>query len=421
MNRRVLVLTVFSIGIFTTVACSDATQSTSPMTEKQSVTTDSFVDGNGWTWHKVDEIDSDVESSPSNRGGEDTDGLPSIKEMTVEEVADNFQPILEFNQEIYVLSEEDATEMAEQMKAAEEAGVNGTDPAMPLGGSLSQSGTSSNSTSSTQTSVSQSGAGKGSATYKDGGYVFGGDERTAIPSNTWPDMMIADGDGFGGCTGFKLMGHHMAATAAHCVFDAGTSFFDGIDGWRSVKSWTFSPDDTITGIDEIDKGCVARIVPAAYRTVGHHVGLDFAAVLFQSPLGACDMSNYDVGYFGVKGLNPTDGKVNYQLGGYPDPTPFGTSHPDYYVDQDKAWVRRAKRNRLVYNIDGTDGNSGGPVAKRKPTWGGHEYVRVSAVHSGWVDFALDSRNQGRRITGGIYYWYEVMKNITSLPQQQKSP
>ena len=407
MNRRLLLLTVFFIGIFTTVACSDATQSTSPATEKQSVTTDSFVDGNGWTWHKVDEIDSYSESTPDDiETVEGLEKLPSIEDMTVEEVADTFKPIMEFNQKVYELSDEDTTELAEEMKNAEEAGVSRSDPAMALDGTSSQFGSTSGSTNQTTTPLSPTGSG-GVSTND----TFGGEERTAAPSDTWPDRMIAEA----GCTAFKLIGHHMAATAAHCVYDDGLDS-DGPRNWKSPSPWHFSADDTIPGIDPVDTGCVARVVPRLYKEWKHHPALDMAAILFQSPLGSCDFSNYNVGYFGYDEMGPANGKRTHQIGGYPYPPPYNTQHPDYYEDEDDAWVRRLYPRRLVYTIDASGGNSGSPVAKQNPTWNGYEFVYATSVHSGGYRFPFVRRNNGVRFSGGVLHWLKVMKNITSLPQ-----
>ena len=426
MTRRVLLLTVLFVGIFTTVACSDATQSTDPTTEKQSLTNDSFVDGNGWTWHKVGEIDSYSESPSSLlKGEQNAQEGQTVDNMTVEEVANKFQPILEFNQDVYELSEEDTLEMAEQLKAAGGNGITRTDPKLPSAGVLSQSGTSSGGTNSSLAPLAPTASGTNSIRGKNGGLVFGGDERTAVPSDNFPDMMVGNStrDDSPECSAFKFMGKHMAATAAHCVYEAGLD--GGSRNWKSPAGYRFSPDDTIPGIDRVSSDCIARIIPRGWMVDDASPTADYAIILFKHPLQQlegkyCDVSKYEVGYYGSGVMEPKYGNQTHQVGGYPYPTPFWTDYPDYYVDQDDARVRFIWPNRLLFKIDSTDGQSGGPVTINKPTRKidgtvyGNIYVTSIVSGHGFLPFAR--RNEGPRFSDALIQWFKFWKIMSILPQ-----
>lgn len=64
-------------------------------TQRSSLTSETFTDADGWTWHKIGEVDEYVSSETEPPYNEDPEEeKPTIGDMTVEEVAHKYRPLI---------------------------------------------------------------------------------------------------------------------------------------------------------------------------------------------------------------------------------------------------------------------------------------------------------------------------------------
>ena len=370
VNKTVVRAALICVGLASIVGCSEAEQPIEAESQKQQLGSDTFVDEYGWTWHKIATLDSYYDDLDGEEPSEEeAQAMPTIGEMTIEEIAYEYRPIMEFNYDVYELSEEDAYEMATQMKEAYEAGISPAPADFPLQGeALSESG---------EATASQE-------------MVLGSDDRSTPQSDTWPEMMNAGTDDDGGrCTAFKMINHHTAITAAHCVYTPDV-------GWETREDWWFSADDAFT--EPLDPGCYSRVVPGGW-TRRNHVKFDFAILRFHGNGEWCNFADYNTGFYGYAGVDDED---THQVSGYPA-SALGGTYPEYALDRDEAWTNWAYPNRVLHRIDTTGGQSGAAILRGDNGW--DDYVHAVGIHKGSTYTPFSRKNHGKRFDGGLISWF----------------
>lgn len=122
-----LVIVVLLIGLNGCGEEPQSSQSSEQATRTQVLGDDTYEDKNGWTWHKIGTVDEYVSESVAEEDQvDDPVEKPSIGEMSVSEVAEKYRPLLEFERDVYRLSEEDTLTFAEEMKESFSEGVTPT-------------------------------------------------------------------------------------------------------------------------------------------------------------------------------------------------------------------------------------------------------------------------------------------------------
>jgi V8-like Glu-specific endopeptidase len=231
------------------------------------------------------------------------------------------------------------------------------------------------------------------------------EEREIIPGfGSWslinssaansPYARIATMDqGAGRCTAEKLINHHTAVTAAHCVQDSS-------ENWMSRQRIRFAAGSANTANggtgdaeDYLPSGCYARTVPGCWNGVGGTC--DYAVLTLRG--GAfnawCDYSDYNVGYFGYTTVNNEYTGMTVRTSGYPGTPPSG-SYPglSYHRRTDGETNNNAW---LYYHNDTDGGQSGGAVF--------NDGNRMRATHVGYLG---GDWNVGMRLTTTVIDFFK---------------
>ena len=236
--------------------------------------------------------------------------------------------------------------------------------------------------------------------------TFGGDDRVNMngSADQLPWMFIAAMADAGRCTAFKLLNQHTAITAAHCVHD-------GKD-WYTRKTLQFAAGASEPR-QKLDADCYAISVPGGWD--GMDADYDYAVLrLREDSFGggaSCELSGYDVGYFGYQLVDECLSNVPLSLAGYP-----GTTDPDHDVPSGEwkyptlfsdyrtdGWSGCAGvyTNALFFYNDGSNGQSGAPVWTFSDD-SRQNYVR--AIYRGSVTSPIGDSNRGRRLDDALVNW-----------------
>lgn len=232
--------------------------------------------------------------------------------------------------------------------------------------------------------------------------IIGGNNMVSATDETAIVKLSGSDDGFG--TGF-IVGNHVIATAAHCVY-TGTEF----------------RDLTIKIIDE-NNNVVETIQPqyyhvpkdAIYNFNGVRTAYDYALIYVEE-----DLSEYGMFKMGVATNDYVLQNGGIVVSGFPGQYPPNYSGPNgdiRFKASGNLYLSTASNIndlKLFYDADTFSGNSGGPVYVEEAfnvggTW--LTYKTVVAIHTSGVDtrpydFGYDPNyNGGTRITPDVLKFY----------------
>lgn len=356
-------------------------------------------DVNGLLWVKLEDVDTYVEEEtdtvdepwdPEMEQGEDLD------QMSMSELLDDYRPIMLTNNEVYQLSMPDTVDLINDMLNDYANGVpdDPGDP-NPLPSQLTLSASNTNGQLRT---VQQP-------------LIVGSDNRQPAQfQDDFPNVAIASVDqalqSTPVCTAFKMLSHHTAITAAHCVYKPRR-------GFTTPKHWWFASTSFRRRGAPI-RNCGATYIPRGWRT-RNRVRFDYAVIRMKSPWpsnsgavnssSSCRLNDYNFGYFGFR----TRSTIQHtEVKGYPA-SPPGLTYPALFTHVSNTWYFR---EYMRYSTDTTGGQSGSPVlyfkslvtgAPRLPAQQGNQ---VLGIHKG----QYISQNWGRRLDGGLIRWMRRVSN-----------
>lgn len=207
----------------------------------------------------------------------------------------------------------------------------------------------------------------------------------------YPHRTVAQMFGAGSCTAFKMINHHTAVTAAHCVHTG--------SAWRARKNMRFG-DKSATG-----STCYGMTVPGCF--ISGSPSCDYAVIRLRDNAQGygCNLSAYDVGYLGHQ--SPPSSNISAYLWGYPsDNMPSGWTYPTLSLEhRTDGYISIWYPDRVFYHHDSTGGMSGGPYAGYH---GSSEDYRVYAVNKGGFQWPLG---------GYEHYGPRVRPDMISFLQQ----
>jgi V8-like Glu-specific endopeptidase len=296
----------------------------------------------------------------------------SIVDMSVDEVAVKERPKMLVGDTEYLLDEKQAYELAQEMKRI---AIEEPDQDAPGAVATTQEG----------------------AELRQGRNVFNGESRSIFFDGVFPDNR--SGRRGSGCTIFKWINHHTAATAAHCVHNG--------SNWLPRAVLQFAPASG--AFATLPSNCYDMQVPGGWD--GATTDYDRAIIRLRSSTANCNTPDYDAGFFGFTTVGGCTTGIACNLDGYP--TKFdegGQAPPGNWVYPTAFWDFRGDGwtscgtfpTRLWHYADASDGNSGSPVYTAVAAG---DY-RVRGIHKGGHTGPFGSSNQARRVTSDLLTWYQ---------------
>jgi V8-like Glu-specific endopeptidase len=329
-----------------------------------------YIDSDGRRWKQIGKVQRFDDSPPVPPSGKNAD--PDIHKMSEAELIEHFRPRSEFGGYEYVLSDEDARDLALAMRdAAKYVAERGAPGEPPLGASPSDIA--------------------GPPDNRNYNQVFGADNRTNINGSASTYPYNNTGREIDWCSVFKMVNHYTAVTAAHCVH-SGSS-------WKTRKELVFQ--SPLAPKPNVPSECYGRVVPGCWD--GDTPSCDYAVFYLRGRNGAwCPDNTHNVGYLGYNTVSSCVSDIKAHLSGYPLPPPFGWSYPAlvYHYREDGWTSCGTYPDRVWYYNDATGGQSGAPLVSY---WSDGSW-RVRAIHSGGFSGLFDDSNQGRRMTSDLYDW-----------------
>lgn len=383
-------LSFIALAIVLLTSCYEQETEARSKSLKSSIDTrfsnDTFLDDKGRLWEKtrtVEYINFDGAPPHSTKNGIISE--PSPKEMKLDEIAETYRPITEFNGVEYRLSDDDTLELAKKIQES----IIQFDGKELVGLSDKEE--------------------KNLAPLKQPIIIGSSDGRVNINNiaDLNPQSKIA-GRGISGpgCTAFKLINNYTAITAAHCVYNRDSG------NWYTRQDWWFGAGATHnpggTSRLPLPKGCYDRTIPSGWISSGGTEN-DYAIIRFKTSQSGgpwCPHADYNTGWLGYS--SPGDGiDFDVKVEGYPvrgdEDSPSGRwAYPTLWHHHRglAAWtVTLLYPTRIFHYIDTSPGQSGAPIHDTS-------IDRVRGIHTGytWV-FPLGFRNEGRRLSPDIITWF----------------
>lgn len=341
------VFTAFAVaGSCAVAACgSDLSDPGLPESgQGETVAPKSFVDSAGRTWvrsaapvaYQEESARSDLSARPST---EIQRSPIDFRAMPIEEAAAALRPKTLRGDWEYTLTDEDALEFARAvLQPRPDVDEEGTPGEPALGAE-----------------------GEEAKPLPENRAIIGSDDRYSIDAikHVYPFNNIAAMSDAGSCTAFKLVNHHTAVTAAHCVHNG--------SGWLPRKKITFG------GRTTVGSTCYGMSVPSCWDGDEGNASCDYATIKFREGWGYCNLDSYNVGYMGTAPLTSVNNTPAY-VAGYPgEGLKSGWTYPELVMHGSSA---KAGMNVFVlyHYMDTTGGQSGAPVFS--PDY------RVYGVHHG---------------------------------------
>ncbi len=199
--------------------------------------------------------------------------------------------------------------------------------------------------------------------------------------------------GAGFCTAEKLINHHTAVTAAHCVQDSNQNWM----ARQRIRFQAGSANTAYSGTGNaknyLPSGCYARTVPGCWK--GNVGECDYAVITLRGRFGAwCEYNDYNVGYFGYRTVNNEYNALEARMATYPASPPSGTYPSLMYQRRNDAETNN--NDWLYYHNDTLGGSSGGPV------FNGSREMR--AIHVGNLSTEW---NVGMRLTTSVINFFKA--------------
>jgi V8-like Glu-specific endopeptidase len=221
--------------------------------------------------------------------------------------------------------------------------------------------------------------------------IFGADDRYSINGSrsSFPWNNYAAMDQAGTCSAVKLVNHHTAVTAAHCVH-TGSS-------WKTRKRITFG------GLATVGSTCYGMTVPGCWDGSTSDPSCDYATIKFREGWGYCDFSTYNVGYLGWQSVGDWVTGIWGHVSGYPsDQMKPGWVYPELVFHQrGDGYSTPTYPARVFYLVDTSGGQSGGPFTSY---YASGDY-RIRGVHKGVHYGAFEDTNQARKMTQSLFNWF----------------
>lgn len=378
---RVLGIGALAIAAWQVGACTSSTDDGGIQFDGEHAAQDlppQFVDVEGRSWVRTRQVDFVPDTGHIPRG--DSPAV-DFAAMTLEEVTEAFRPYQQYGNYEYTISDKDALAFGREMMeviAADEpvdgssslgmgmGDIEGDDVAVEMDPLIPKSKT------------------------------VGGESRTDVHSQRadWPYRTVAQMFDAATCTAFKMINHHTAITAAHCVHNGNTG------GWLNRKNLRFG-GQTATG-----KDCYGITVPGCWD--GDTPSCDYAVIRLHnvSPHYGCSASRYDVGKLGYNSPSSPVSGISAALMGYPsNKMPSGWSYPtlSYEYRSDTGYVSIWYPDRVFYDHDSTGGMSGGPYASFYSSGG----WKVRAINRGGFEDIWGSEHQGPRVRSSMINFFNA--------------
>lgn len=221
--------------------------------------------------------------------------------------------------------------------------------------------------------------------------ILGADDRYSINGSkaNFPWNNYAAMDQAGTCSAVKLVNHHTAVTAAHCVH-TGSS-------WKTRKRITFG------GKSPVGSTCYGMTVPGCWDGSTSSPSCDYATIKFREGSGYCNYDTYNVGYLGWQSVGSWISGIYGHVSGYPwEQMKAGWVYPELVFHQrGDGYSTPTYPDRVFYLVDTTGGQSGGPLT----SYYGSDDYRVRGVHKGYSEGVFEDTNQGRKMTQSLFNWF----------------
>jgi V8-like Glu-specific endopeptidase len=323
----------------------------------------SYVDTFGRTWLRADKPVVYAEGSKDDHieRGPEPAAVVDIAQVSLDEATAALRPKALRGDWEYTLCDEDAREFAREIQ---ESARNDVPITNGIPGSTAVGETSAND------------SGDPSAPTR----IVNGDDRFSIEGikDVYPYNNVAVLDSAGTCTAFKLINHHTAITAAHCVHTG--------SAWKPRKRITFRPRSTV------GTTCYGMTVPGCWD--GDNRQCDYATIKFREGSGYCNFDTYNVGYLGWVPTYWWEGSMYHSLWGYPsEQMKQEWNYPEMVWDYNTMYGLYLGNN-ISHSTDATGGQSGSPLYR------GGAYA--TGIYWGFYDGGSDNRAVG--ITQAIHDW-----------------
>lgn len=203
-----------------------------------------------------------------------------------------------------------------------------------------------------------------------------------------------------GGTGF-IVGSHVIATAAHCVYDIDTDeFFD----------LSIDIVDTDNSVIQTINPSYSHITRNFAQLASYNSNYDYALIYVTT-----DLSQYGMFNMGMVLEDYIDNEGQVIVSGFPQSYPSGYESSDYglrFRASGNILPDYTNSNNLCYDADMTNGDSGGPVYIEEGIYtvnnGLEEYKTVVAINVAQNSLA----NYGIRINGDILKFYKKNTYLT---------
>lgn len=220
------------------------------------------VDQFGRTWIRSDApvvYDTNTDAKRYIQKGPEPKDVKDVRDMTLDEATEALRPKELRGDWEYTLAETESRELASEVQAAALSNA----PAKVEG----------------ETALGVEDPPKYEGQPSAPTQIIGTDNRISIESlkGFYPYNNVAVMSNAGGCTTFKLINHHTAVTAAHCVHSG--------SGWLTRKQITFRPLSTVGST------CYGMTVPSCWD--GNNRQCDYATIKFREGTGYCDFNTYN--------------------------------------------------------------------------------------------------------------------------------
>jgi V8-like Glu-specific endopeptidase len=221
--------------------------------------------------------------------------------------------------------------------------------------------------------------------------IIGSDDRYSINGSraNFPWNNYAAMDAAGTCSAVKLVNHHTAVTAAHCVHTG--------SAWKTRKRITF-----VAG-SPVGSTCYGMTVPGCWDGSTSSPSCDYATIKFREGSGFCDFNTYNVGYLGWQSAGSWVTGIWGHVSGYPsEQMKPGWVYPELVFHQrGDGYSTPTYPDRVFYLVDTSGGQSGGPFTSY---YQGNDY-RIRGVHKGFSIGVFEDTNQGRKMTQSLFNWF----------------
>lgn len=386
MKRLRVSLGIIAVSI-ASVGCGDDNQ-LDTFSSSNIAAVDALTDDDGLTWLRVGDAKFDYrtdeelrEALPKSASASEASD-PDPEQFTDEEWGRMKEPITEFRGSEYRLSTESMRNYGKALR--KNALDRKKNPGRPDGIASARS-TTGNDLVANGLPVNIDKRDKG---------IRGTDDRMLVDGSRpyWPYNMHATMvSPTAVCTAFKVVNHHTAGTAAHCVHTG--------SGWKPRSDLTFSDGRLGT----VPAGCYLRTVSGEWINNPGLPKNDYAVMALKKVSAGtwCNFATYNVGFFGYKSVGYTE-KVAGFVSGYPGsgvmpPGVVGYPHLVFHWAEG-AEVGFLQSRVLQYQNDATGGQSGTPFV----SWTESDGFHVRAIHKGDVDrIVIVDYNQGREFDGNV--------------------